>query len=51
MRGDEVEEFVTFARHVHSCRKNVEAHKRQLECIRSLFEASMNIEPLLSRQK
>ena len=42
-RGDDVEEFATFAHHVQMCRKNVDTYKQQIEYTKSLFEASMSI--------
>jgi len=41
-RGDDIEEFATFARLVQSCRKNVYTYQQMLEYNKSLFEASLN---------
>jgi len=42
-RGNDIEEFATFAHHVQMCRKNVDTYKQQIEYTKSLFEASMSI--------
>jgi len=40
---NDVEEFVTFAHHVQTCRQKVDTYKQRLHYINSLFEASVYI--------